>query len=118
MLTPIDLHTAMDHPAQRRGIPKILDQIGRTTTLSCEQVQWRSTWSYHNPQYELRFYDDLGCHDFVAHEYPGAWSRLRGPLAPPPLHDTKGLQEDIMRRHRYRCRPMLRHFRPSACAEP
>jgi mannosyltransferase OCH1-like enzyme len=61
---------------QRRRIPKILHQTGRTTTLSYVQVQWRGTWSYHNPQYELRFYDDAGCHDFVAHEYPGACSRL------------------------------------------
>jgi mannosyltransferase OCH1-like enzyme len=91
MLTPIDLHTAMDHPAQRRRIPKILHQTGRTTTLSYQQVKWRSTWSYHNPQYELRFYDDAGCHDFVAHEYPGACSRLRGPLAPPPHRAAGGL---------------------------
>ena len=38
--------------------------------LTYNQQLWRSTWAYHNPDYEMRFYDNAGCLDFIAHEYP------------------------------------------------
>ena len=58
------------HSTEPRRIPQIIHQTGKHMNLTYNQQLWRSTWAYHNPDYEMRFYDNAGCLDFIAHEYP------------------------------------------------
>jgi mannosyltransferase OCH1-like enzyme len=53
-------------------IPKIIHQTYKSSVVP-EHLLWLvRTWRDFNPRYEIRFYDDAACDNFVATEFPGA----------------------------------------------
>jgi hypothetical protein len=61
-------------------IPRILHQTYKTRAVPPEVGAYMRTWREANPGWEVRFYDDQDCLDFVRREFPeymDAYRRLR-----------------------------------------
>ena len=57
------------HPYQKQ-IPKIIHQTYRTANLPSRLQYYVQTWRELNPGWEVRFYDDQACLDFVTQHFP------------------------------------------------
>ncbi|KAK3248296.1 hypothetical protein CYMTET_42231 [Cymbomonas tetramitiformis] len=51
-------------------IPKIIHQTYKTNRVPDKLKRLMRTWRETNPDYEIRFYDDAACKQFVATEFP------------------------------------------------
>lgn len=51
-------------------IPRIIHQTYKTGQLPAEVKEFMATWRQMNPGWDMRFYDDRDCIEFVKHEFP------------------------------------------------
>jgi hypothetical protein len=63
------------HPASQRNhdpklIPQIIHQTYKSSQVPNSVRPMMQSWRQANPNWEIRFYDDEACLEFVQHEFP------------------------------------------------